>query len=70
MTGKQKVVLRTAFSDTFRVGDLEITQAGTEVNASDADALVETARVNGVQLYRVEEPAAQSAAKQSDGGGS
>jgi hypothetical protein len=53
MTAKQTKVLRTAFSDVYRVGDLEITQDGTEVPASDLQKIVEEAARSGVALYEV-----------------
>jgi H2-forming N5,N10-methylenetetrahydromethanopterin dehydrogenase-like enzyme len=49
-----KVVLRTAFNDTFIVGDLVVTQDGTEVaSRKQADDVIETARRAGVTLYEV-----------------
>lgn len=56
-----KVTLRTAFSDVFRVGDIEITRQGTELpSRKQADEVLEAARASGVELYEVdpEQPAA------------
>lgn len=60
-----KVVLRTAFSDVFRVGDTEITQEGTEVSSrTKADEILEIARQNGVTLYEVPQDAAPEVKKE------
>lgn len=55
MTPKTKVVLRTAFKDVFQVGDVVITQFGTEVEKAKADELFKVARRNGVTLVEVED---------------
>lgn len=55
MTDKQTVVLRTAFNDVFRVGDVTITQAGTPVPKAKVDEVRRAARESGVALYDVEE---------------
>lgn len=50
-----KVTLRTAFNDEFVVGDVTITQEGTELpSRAKADEVLETARQHGVALYEVE----------------
>jgi hypothetical protein len=67
MTAKQTKVLRTAFSDVYRVGDLEITQAGTEVPASDLPKIVEEAARFGVALFEVP-PDAVKAESKNEGG--
>lgn len=64
-----KVVLRTAFNDEFQVGDLVITQQGTELpSRARADEVMETARRSGVTLYEVEPEAATD--KKTEGSGS
>lgn len=60
-----KVVLRTAFRDSFRHGDVEITQEGTEVSSrTKADEIIESARLNGVTLYEVPADAAPEIKKE------
>lgn len=58
-----KVVLRTAFADTFVMGkgkdEIRITQEGTELpSKAKADEVMEAARRSGVTLYVVEDSAA------------
>jgi len=49
-----KLVLRTAFNDRFVMGDLEITQEGTEIpSRAKADEVIEVAKRSGVTLYEV-----------------
>jgi hypothetical protein len=60
MTPKQKAVLRTAFGDTFRTGDLVITQSGTEVDESKVADIVKAAKQNGVTLFPVTPKAAKA----------
>lgn len=54
MASTGKVVLKTAFSDVFRVGGLEITSEGVELDRKTADSVLEAARNNHVQLHEVE----------------
>lgn len=66
-----KVVLRTAFNDEFHVGDVVITQEGTELpSRAKADEVLEAARQSGVTLYEVEAKPAAAAEKKNEGGGS
>lgn len=53
MTAAKTTVLRTAFSDTYVSGKLEITQDGTEVPASKVEEIVTEAARAGVRLYEV-----------------
>lgn len=49
-----KVVLRTAFNDEFRVGDIVITQQGTELpSRKAADEVLAAAKASRVQLFEV-----------------
>lgn len=67
-----KIVLRTAFSDVFVVGEgkdeIRITQEGTELpSKAKADEVREAARRSGVTLYEVTQDAAPAA---NEGSGS
>ena len=49
-----KVTLRTAFSDTFRIGETVVTRDGFDFpSRSAADEAIEAARRSGVTLYEV-----------------
>lgn len=65
-----KVVLRTAFNDRFVVGDVVITQEGTELpSKAKADEVMETARRSGVTLYEVTPDAPATVETKNEGGG-
>lgn len=66
MASTGKVVLKTTFSDVFRVGDLEITSEGVELDRKTADEVLEAARNNHVQLHEVE----AAPTKKTEGSGS
>lgn len=66
-----KVILRTAFNDTFVVGagkdEIRITQEGTELpSRAKADEVMLAAQRSGVILYEVTQDAAPAA---NEGGG-
>lgn len=60
-----KVTLRTAFRDSFSVGDVTITQDGTELpSRKAADEVLEAARQSGVTLHEVPQDAAPEVKKE------
>lgn len=64
-----KVTLRTAFNDRFTMGEVVVTQEGTEFpSKAKADEAIEVARRSGVTLYVVEDvPAATDDKKTGSG---